>query len=62
MLKLVLKTSRPSSCLLHIGQGEMVERLHSFEVNDEIKKLYEDSKNEDNCMTLTVIGLLEMEE
>lgn len=62
MLKLVLKTSTPSTFLYHTGQGEMVERLHSFEVNDEIKKLYEDSKNEDNCMTLTVIGLLEMEE
>lgn len=61
MLKLVLKTSSPSSFLYHTGQGEMVEKLYSFEVNDEIKKLYEDSKKENNYMTLTVIGLLEEE-
>lgn len=59
MLKLVLKTSCPSEWLFRTGKGETVERLYAFEVSDEIKKLYEDSKKKENCMTLTCLGLIE---
>lgn len=60
MLKLVLKTSKPSQSVYYLGQGEMVEKLYAIEVKDEmIKRLYEESLNKDNHMTLNVIGLLE---
>lgn len=57
MLKLVLKTTRPSRCLKETGKGEVIEETKIYDIaNEEAEELLK-SRGIDSDLTVSFVGI-----